>query len=248
TGRPQIGLWLGLADPYTAELFATTGFDWLAIDAEHGPNDPRSVLAQLQAMAPYPAQPVVRTASSDAVLLKQYLDIGAQTLLVPMVDSAEQAQRIVAATRYPPAGIRGVGSALARASRWNQVGDYLRSCAQEICVLVQVESAVGLDNLPAIAATEGVDGVFFGPADLAASLGLLGKTADQRVQEAIVRGIGTVRAAGKAAGILTADPALARKYLDAGALFVAVGIDTLLLIRAAGDLRALFADARPQSR
>jgi 4-hydroxy-2-oxoheptanedioate aldolase len=191
---------------------------------------------------------VVRTASSDAVLLKQYLDIGAQTLLVPMVDSAEQAQRIVAATRYPPAGIRGVGSALARASRWNQVGDYLRSCAQEICVLVQVESAVGLDNLPAIAATEGVDGVFFGPADLAASLGLLGKTADQRLQEAIIRGIGTVRAAGKAAGILTADPALARKYLDAGALFVAVGIDTLLLIRAAGDLRALFADARPQSR
>jgi 4-hydroxy-2-oxoheptanedioate aldolase len=165
-----------------------------------------------------------------------------------MVVSAEQAQRIVAATRYPPAGIRGVGSALARASRWNQVGDYLRSCAQEICVLVQVESAVGLDNLPAIAATEGVDGVFFGPADLAASLGLLGKTADHRVQDAIVRGIGTVRAAGKAAGILTADPALARKYLDAGALFVAVGIDTLLLTRAAGDLRALFAEARPQSR
>jgi 4-hydroxy-2-oxoheptanedioate aldolase len=250
SGRPQIGLWLGLADAYTAELFATTGFDWLAIDAEHGPNDPRSVLAQLQAMAPYPAQPVVRTASGDAVLLKQYLDIGAQTLLVPMVDSAEQAQRIVAATRYPTAGIRGVGSALARASRWNQVGDYLRSCAQEICVLVQVESAVGLDNLPAIAATEGVDGVFFGPADLAASLGLLGKTGDQRVQDAIIRGIGTVRAAGKAAGILTADPALARKYLDAGALFVAVGIDTLLLTRAARDLRALFADAppAPQSR
>ena len=249
-GRPQIGLWLGLADAYTAELFATTGFDWLAIDAEHGPNDPRSVLAQLQAMAPYPAQPVVRTASSDTVLLKQYLDIGAQTLLVPMVDSAEQAQRIVAATRYPPAGIRGVGSALARASRWNQVADYLRSCAQEICVLVQVESAAGLDNLPAIAATEGVDGVFFGPADLAASLGLLGKTGDQRVQDAIVRGIGTVRAAGKAAGILTADPALARKYLDAGALFVAVGIDTLLLTRSARELRALFADApsAPQSR
>ena len=250
TGRPQIGLWLGLADAYTAELFATTGFDWLAIDAEHGPNDPRSVLAHLQAMAPYPAQPVVRTASSDTVLLKQYLDIGAQTLLVPMVDCAEQAQRIVAATRYPPAGIRGVGSALARASRWNQVADYLRSCAQEICVLVQVESAVGLDNLTAIAATEGVDGVFFGPADLAASLGLLGKTGDQRVQDAIVRGIGTVRAAGKAAGILTADPALARKYLDAGALFVAVGIDTLLLTRSARELRALFADApsAPQSR
>ena len=249
TGRPQIGLWLGLADAYTAELFATTGFDWLAIDAEHGPNDPRSVLAQLQAMAPYPAQPVVRTASSDTVLLKQYLDIGAQTLLVPMVDSAEQAQRIVAATRYPPAGIRGVGSALARASRWNQVADYLRSCAQEICVLVQVESAAGLDNLPAIAATEGVDGVLFGPADLAASMGLLGNPADVRVQDAIEHGIQTVRNAGKAAGVLSADMALARKYLGLGALFVAVGIDTTLLVRAAKELRAAFKDVAgaPQS-
>ena len=249
-GRPQIGLWLGLADAYVSELLASTGYDWLAVDAEHAPNDLRSVLAQLQALAPYPVQAVVRTACGDAVLLKQYLDIGAQTLLVPMVESAEQAARIVAATRYPPAGIRGVGSAVARASRWNQIEDYVHRCGPEICLLVQVESVAGLDNLPAIAATEGVDGVFFGPADLAASLGLLGKTGDQRVQDAIVRGIGTVRAAGKAAGILTADPALARKYLDAGALFVAVGIDTLLLTRSARELRALFADApsAPQSR
>src|SRR5215831_3430093 len=162
-GRPQIGLWLGLANAYASELLASTGFDWLAIDAEHAPNDPRSVLAQLQALAPYEVQPVVRTASGDATLLKQYLDIGAQTLLIPMVESAEQATRIVAATRYPPVGIRGVGSALARASRWNQVSDYLRGCQQEICVLVQVESALGLDDLPNIAAIEGVDGVLFGP-------------------------------------------------------------------------------------
>jgi len=247
-GRPQIGLWLGLADAYVSELLASTGFDWLAIDAEHAPNDLRSVLAQLQAMAPYPVQPVVRTASGDATLLKQYLDIGAQTLLVPMVESAGQAARIVAATRYPPAGIRGVGSALARASRWNQVSDYLRGCEQELCVLVQVESVGGLDNLPAIAATEGLDGVFFGPADLAASMGLLGGTADQRVQDAITRGIQSVRSAGKAAGVLSADPGVAREYLAAGALFVAVGLDTTLLVRAARDLRGLFAGAAEASQ
>ena len=246
--RPQLGLWLGLADAYVSELLASTGFDWLAIDAEHAPNDPRSVLAQLQALAPYPVQAVVRAASGDATLLKQYLDIGAQTLLVPMVESAEQAARIVAATRYPPGGIRGVGSALARASRWNQVDDYVHSCVEEICVVVQVESGAGLDNLPAIAATEGVDGVFFGPADLAASLGLLGKTADARVQDAITRGIETVRTAGKAAGVLSAEPAIAHKYLSSGALFVAVGIDTTLLVRAARELRAAFTDAASAPR
>lgn len=239
-GRPQIGLWLGLASAYTSELLATTGFDWLALDAEHAPNDLRTILAQLQAIAPYPVQAVVRTASADATVLKQYLDLGVQTVLVPMVESAEQATRIVAATRYPPAGIRGVGSALARAARWSQVDDYLHSCEREICVLVQVESAAGLDSLAAIAATEGVDGVLFGPADLAASLGVMGQTAAPRVQEAIAAGIATVRTAGKAAGVLSADPTIALKYLSLGALFVAVGIDTTLLIRAAKELRARF--------
>jgi 4-hydroxy-2-oxoheptanedioate aldolase len=239
-GRPQIGLWLGLADAYASELLASTGFDWLAIDAEHSPNDLRSVLAQLQAIAPYPGHAVVRTLSGEATLLKQYLDIGAQTILVPMVESAEQAAGIVAATRYPPAGVRGVGSALARASRWNQIEDYLQECAGQLCVLVQVESTAGLNNLPAITATEGVDGVFFGPSDLSASMGLLGRAADERVQEAIAHGIAAVRTAGKAAGVLSADPALARKYLDLGAVFVAVGVDTTLLVRAARDLLAAF--------
>ena len=247
-GRPQIGLWLGLADAYVSELLASTGFDWLAIDAEHAPNDLRSALAQLQAMASYPVQAVVRTASGDATLLKQYLDIGAQTLLVPMVESAEQAARVVAATRYPPAGIRGVGSALARASRWNQIDDYLHRCAQEICVLVQIESAAGLDNLAAIAATDGVDGVFFGPADLAASMGQLGQPADARVQDAIAHGIQTVQTAGKSAGVLSTDMALARKHLSLGAQFVAVGIDTTLLVRAAKELRAAFKDAADAPR
>jgi 4-hydroxy-2-oxoheptanedioate aldolase len=243
SGRRQIGLWVGLADAYVSELIASTGFDWLALDGEHAPNDPRSILRQLQALAPYASQAVVRTASDDPTLLKRYLDIGAQNLLVPMVESAPQAARVVAATRYPPAGVRGVGSALARASRWNQVEAYLERCAGELCVLVQAESVSGLENLAAIAATPGIDGVFFGPADLAASMGLIGRTGDARVHEAIVRGIAVVRAAGKAAGVLSSDRRLAQAYLDAGAGFVAVGVDTTLLVRACRDLLAAYRDA-----
>ncbi|MBS0580516.1 MAG: 4-hydroxy-2-oxoheptanedioate aldolase [Proteobacteria bacterium] len=238
--QPQIGLWLGLADAYAAELLAGCGFDWLALDAEHAPNDVRTVLSQLQAVAAYPVQAVVRTPSDDRTLLKQYLDLGVQTLLVPMVESAAQAARIVSATRYPPAGVRGVGSALARASRWNQIGNYLRESARELCVLVQVESLAGLQDLASIAATEGIDGVFFGPADLAASMGLLGQPTDARVQDAIRQGIHRVRAAGKAAGVLAVDADVARSYLDAGAGFVAVGVDTTLLVRAARQLRGQF--------
>ncbi len=239
-GRSQIGLWHGVFAPYVSEMLAGTGFDWLCIDAEHSPNDPRNVLAQLQAISSYPVQAVVRTLSDDTALLKQYLDIGAQTLLVPMVESAQQAARVVASTRYPPHGIRGVGSALARASRWNQVTDYLQHCDAQICVLVQVESVAGLNSLDAIARTEGIDGVFFGPADLAGSMGLLGRSADTQVQQAIVDGIATVRTAGKAAGVLTADAALAHRYLEAGAQFVAVGVDTTLLVRAATELASAF--------
>lgn len=239
-GRAQIGLWLGLADPYVAELLASTGFDWLLVDAEHGPNDVRQVLSQLQAVAPYPVQPVVRPVQGDVALIKQYLDIGAQTLLVPMVETAEQAARVVAATRYPPRGIRGVGSALARASRWNQVEGYLHRADEELCVLVQVESAAALQHLDAIAAVEGVDGVFFGPSDLSASMGYIGKPSEPVVQQAIADGIAAVRRAGKAAGILSADPQMARQYLDMGALFVAVGVDTTLLVRAARELARSF--------
>jgi len=239
-GRQQIGLWVGLSSPYVIELLAGTGFDWLAIDAEHSPNDPRSVLQQLQAIQPYPAHGVVRTVSDDAAVLKQYLDIGAQTVLIPMVETADQAARAVAATRYAPRGIRGVGSALARASRWNQVSNYLQDCESEICVLVQVESVNAMNNLAAIAATDGVDGVFFGPSDLAASMGLLGKSGDPEVHKRVVNGIETVRGMGKPAGVLTTDLAAAQRYLEVGALFVAVGIDTLLLVSAARKLSAQF--------
>jgi 4-hydroxy-2-oxoheptanedioate aldolase len=239
-GRLQIGLWVGLADAYVSELLASTGFDWLALDAEHSPNDPRTILKQLQAVAPYASHPVVRTLSDDASLMKQYLDIGTQTVLVPMVETAEQAARIVSATRYPPGGIRGVGSALARAARWSQVDNYLHSCEQEICVLVQVETTKGIENLNAIAATPGVDGVFFGPSDLAASMGLLGRSGDPAVRAAVEEGIRAVVARGKAAGVLTVDPAAARRYIDVGARFVAVGLDTSLLVQSARKLAADF--------
>ncbi len=241
----QLGLWLGLPQPYVAELLAASGFDWLAIDAEHTPNDPRNALAQLQSIAPYPVHAVVRPVCDDVPLLKQYLDIGAQTLLVPMVETPAQAARIVAATRYPPRGIRGVSSALVRASRWNQVDGYLHSCEREICVLVQVESMAGLANLDAIASTEGVDGVFFGPSDLAASMDLLGQVNHARVQGAIADGIARVCHAGKAAGVLSPDPPTARRYLELGALFVAVGVDTSLLLGAARNLLAQFKAPAP---
>ena len=243
-GKPQIGLWVGLADSYVAELLATTGFDCLVIDAEHAPNDPRSVLPQLQAMAPYAVHPIVRPVQGTMESIKQYLDIGAQTLIIPMVETAAQAAQMVAATRYPKRGVRGVGSALARASRWNQVDDYLRRSDAEMCVFVQVESVNAMSQLEAIAAVEGVDGVFFGPADLAASMGLLGKASDPAVRAAITGGIAVVRQAGKAAGTLTPDPGLAREYLDQGALFVAVGVDTSLLVKAARELAAQFTGGR----
>jgi 4-hydroxy-2-oxoheptanedioate aldolase len=241
--RPQIGLWVGLADSYAAELLATTGFDWLLIDAEHAPNDPRSVLRQLQAIAPYPVHPIVRPVLGNVELIKQYLDLGAQTLLIPMVDTADQAALMVSATRYPPRGIRGVGSALARASRWNQIDAYLQNCDDEMCVLVQVESVAALDNLEAIAGVPGVDGVFFGPADLSASMGLIGKPMDPAVRAAIGRGIATVVRSGKAAGCLTSDAQAAREVMAQGATFVAVGVDTSLLVKAASRLAAAFKGA-----
>lgn len=239
-GHAQIGLWLGLANPYAAEVVAGAGFDWLLIDGEHAPNTVPTILAQLQAIAAYPSHPVVRVPWNDAVAVKQVLDLGAQTLLVPMVQSADEARAAVAATRYPPHGVRGVGSALARASRWNRVDDYLRRANERIAVLVQVETRAGLDAIDAIARVDGVDGVFIGPADLAADLGHLGEPAHPDVQAAIDRAIA---AAGKAAGILSADPAAARRYLEAGATFVAVGVDTTLLARGAERLAAQFKPA-----
>ena len=239
-GQAQIGLWIGLANSYTAELCAGAGFDWLLIDGEHAPNDVRSILAQLQAMAAHPVHPIVRPVIGDVPLIKQLLDIGAQTLLVPLVETAEQAKQLVAAMRYPAAGIRGVGPSLARASQWSRIPDYVHAANDEMCLLVQVETRKGLDNLDAIAAVEGVDGVFIGPSDLSAALGHLGNANHPEVQSTIEDMIRRIRAAGRAAGILTLDEGLARHYLSLGALFVAVGQDGNLLMRATTDLARKF--------
>ncbi len=246
-GEQQIGLWLGLASPYTAEILGGAGFDWLLIDGEHAPNNVPSILAQLQALAPYPVSPVVRVAWNDPVRIKQVLDLGVQTLLVPMVQSAEEAAAAVAATRYPPHGIRGVGSALARASRWNRIPDYVTRANGEMCVLVQVESRAGLEHLDAIAATEGVDGVFIGPADLAADLGHLGKPNHPDVQAAIADAIARIARAGKAPGILSGDVAQSRRFMALGTRFTAVGVDTTVLARGAEALAAQFRDAPAKS-
>ena len=236
----QIGLWLSLANPYTAELCATAGFDWLLVDGEHAPNDVRSILSQLQAVAPYRSHPIVRAVTGDVALIKQLLDIGAQTLLVPMVDTAEQAKQLVAATRYPPEGIRGDGSAIARVSRWGLVPDYVECANDEVCLLVQAETRTAMENLDAICAVDGVDGVFVGSADLAASLGHRNNPGHPDVQAAIDNALRRIIASGKAAGILTSDLAQARRYLDMGCTFVAVGLDARLLAQATRALRAEF--------
>jgi len=238
--RPQIGLWLGLCSSYSAELLAGAGFDWLLIDGEHAPNNVQTVLGQLQAVAPYPVQPVVRPPWNDPVVIKQLLDIGAQTLLIPMIQNAKQARDAVRATRYPPQGIRGVGSALARASRWNRVENYLQAADAQMCVLVQIETREAVNNLDGILQVDGVDGVFIGPADLSADMGFAGNPQHPQVQRTIDDAIARICAAGKAPGILMAQPDLAQHYLESGALFVAVGVDTTLLARAAEALAERF--------
>jgi 4-hydroxy-2-oxoheptanedioate aldolase len=232
--QTQIGLWASFGDAYATEIVASAGFDWLVLDGEHGPNDLRSILGQLQAVGGYPAHPVVRLPSGDPVLIKQYLDIGAQTLLIPMVESGEQAKQLVAATRYPPSGIRGVAGA--RASRWGGVSGYLQDASDGICLLIQMESAAGLAHLDEMVSVEGVDGVFIGPWDLAASLGHLGNPFHPDVVSVIEKSIDTIVASGKAAGILMTDVALAHSYIARGVTFCAVGVDVLLLAQAARGL------------
>lgn len=245
-GTPQVGYWLSLADPYTAEICASAGFDWLLLDGEHAPNDVRSLLTQLQAVSAYPSQPVVRPVSGDPALLKQLLDIGAQTLLVPMVDTAGQAEQLVRAVRYPPQGVRGVAAFIARASLWGLQSDYMARANQEVCLLIQAETRTAIENLDALCAVDGVDGVFIGPSDLAASLGHPGNAGHPEVQAAIDDGLKRILASGKAAGILTTDQGQARRYMDMGCHFVAVGIDVATLATGARTLRAAFGGAPQQ--
>jgi 4-hydroxy-2-oxoheptanedioate aldolase len=239
TNKPQIGLWSSLSSNYSVEVIAGAGFDWILLDCEHSPNDLESLLTQLQAAAPYPAHPVVRVPWNDMVNIKRVLDVGAQSLLIPYVSTAEEAKAAVAHTRYPPAGVRGVAGTT-RATRFGRVKDYAKRAHEEICVLVQVETQSAVDNIEAICAVDGVDGVFIGPADLHASLGYTGEIANPKVKPMIDDAIKRIRKAGKAPGILTPNEADAKHWLGCGGLFVAVGADVGILARGAEALAAKF--------
>lgn len=239
-GRKQVGLWVALGHPVCAELAAAGGFDWLLIDGEHGVNDVASIMSQLQAVAPYRSHAMVRVPVGDAVTLKRHLDIGAQSLLVPMVDTPQQAHELVEATRYAPAGVRGIAT-MTRAARWSRVPDYLARAREEIMLIPQIETVKGFDNVDGIAGTDGVDAVFIGPADLAASMGYPGKAGHPEVLGAIDHAFARIKSAGKPAGILTVDETQARKYLQQGFDFVAVGVDVIMLSRAIDALRERFA-------
>ncbi|GAA1972536.1 HpcH/HpaI aldolase/citrate lyase family protein [Microbacterium pumilum] len=236
--RPLAGIWICSGSPLVAEICAGSGMDWVLIDMEHSPNGLESVLAQLQAVAAYPVTPVVRVPIGDIVTIKQVLDLGAQNLLVPMISSAGEAQQIVEAVRYPPRGRRGVGSALARSARWNRVDDYLARADEHVSLFVQIETAEGIENAAEIAATDGVDGVFLGPSDLAASMGLLGQQTHPDVIAAVHRAFDAIRGVGKPAGVNAFDPTAAQAYIDSGAAFILVGADVALLARGSEALSA----------
>ena len=230
-GELQLGCWLGLADPYIAEISAGAGFDWLLIDAEHAPNDLRSITAQLQVLAGRDSHAIVRPVIGETWMIKQLLDAGAQTLLIPMVESAAQARDLVSAVTYPPHGVRGVGSALARASGFSAIGDYLTTARDEICLLAQVENLKGMAALDDILAIDGLDGVFIGPSDLAADMGFIGQAGQGEVKAAVLDAIKRIVAAGKAAGILTLDQDLQVQCQALGASFIATEIDVTLFAR-----------------
>ena len=235
TAGVQWGLFLGLADPVAAEICAGAGFDFVVIDTEHAPNDLRTVLVQLQAIAAYPVEPAVRVWHDDPATVKRVLDLGARTIVLPMIESAEQAQRAVAATRYPPDGVRGVSSA--RAAQWGRIEGYHAAAADQLCVVVQIETAQSLDHLEEICSVEGVDVAFIGPMDLATSLGHLAGGTHPDVVAVVESAIGRIAATGVVAGVLAGTPELARRYVAAGARFVAAGVDTAILASATSSLR-----------
>lgn len=237
-GKPQLGLWQALASAYTAEICAGAGYDWLLFDGEHAPNTLPTLLAQLQAVAPFPVEPVARPPLCDPAIIKQYLDIGFRSLMIPMVESAEQARLAVSAMRFPPHGIRGVASATSRASGFGRQADYLARTHEDHCLIVQVESRAGLDAIEAIAAVDGVDAIFIGPGDLSAALGHLGAPRHPEVQVAIADALARILKTRKAAGVFALDSDDAAARLRDGASFVSIGTDVGLLARGSEALRA----------
>jgi len=238
-GRQLVGLWSSLSSAAATEILCDSGFDWILIDTEHAPNETPMVADQLRAASMGSASPVVRPAWNDLVILKRLLDVGVQTLLVPFVQSAEEAARAVAATRYPPHGIRGVAS-VHRANRYGRVPEYFARADDEICVLVQLETRAAVDALEDIAAVAGVDGIFIGPSDLAASLGHLGNNAHPEVRGTIEQACRRAKAVGKPIGILAPLESDARGYLEMGFAFVAVGSDLVVLRKGCDALVKMF--------
>ncbi|MGY3439501.1 MULTISPECIES: aldolase/citrate lyase family protein [unclassified Marinovum] len=234
-GQRQIGFWNTFPDGGLVEMLAGCGYDWLLVDSEHSPLDPRAVLPLLQAAAPYPTSVVVRPGWNDPVEIKRLLDMGAQSLLVPYVQNADEARAAVAAVTYPPHGIRGV-SGSSRASRYGAVTDYVQRASEEICLLVQVETVEAAEQIEAIAAVEGVDGIFVGPADFAASMGFTGETGHPEVRAAVADAVRRIVAAGKPAGFLSPDRSYVEEVAEAGASFLAVGVDAALMRRSAVEL------------
>lgn len=241
--RPLVGMWVCSGSPLVAEICAGSGVDVLLIDAEHSPNGVEGILAQLQAVRGCPVTPMVRPPANDPVIIKQYLDLGVQSLLIPMVHTVAEAEAAVAAAHYPPRGVRGVGSALARSSRWNRIPDYLARAEDTITVMVQIESAQAVDNVEGVLAVDGIDAIFLGPADLAASLGRLGQQGHPEVLAAVDHCIAAAKKAGKPVGVNAFAEATARHYLDAGADLILVGADVTLLARGSEGLAAVFIPA-----
>lgn len=239
-GETQIGCWASLADAYATEVLSTADFDWILIDAEHSPNDLRTIMHQLQVLEGKRSNAMVRLPVGEESLIKQVLDIGAQSLLIPMVESAEQARTLVRATRYPPNGIRGSGAAIARASMFNTYDNYIETADAEICLIVQVESRAGLAALDDILAVDGIDGIFIGPSDLAVDMGYQGDMSQPKVRDAIKDALGRISASGKAAGIISMNDKDAQEYAEWGANFLAVGADILMLATAARNAMSLW--------
>ena len=241
-GKRTVGLWMGFCDPYIAELVGKSGFDWVVIDGEHTPNDVPLLARQIQVLDPLPTSAIVRLPVGDVNLIKQVLDTGAQTLLIPMVNTAEQAKQLVAAMRYAPQGMRGMGGALARSTNFGRDAEYVATANDQMCLLVQIETREGLENLDAIMAVDGVDGLFVGPADLSADMGFPGKPNAPEMQALISETLGRIKAGGKAAGIIDfSDDAVTRHYAS-GAQYVAVGADVTFLSRGLSDLSARWKD------
>ena len=238
-GQQQIGLWSSLASHLSVEVLAGSGFDWLLLDTEHAPNSLPMVVSQLQAAQGGTAHPIVRPSWNDPVIIKGYLDAGVQTFLIPYVQNADEARQAVAATRYPPNGTRGFASA-SRASRFGRIARYHTRCEEELCVLVQVETRLALDNIETIAGVDGVDGVFIGPGDLSADMGFLGQPGHPEVIDAIDHAISRIKACGSAPGILTGDEVQARRFIERGCVFTAVGADMAILARGSEQLAARF--------